>query len=220
MWAGSDILNGVNSSPPPAGSAKPRGKRLTAPERRESILRAATEVFSETGYLRGRTSLVAARAGVSEPVIFNNFGTKPALYAAVLERAVESVCRTLREAVLDGESVPQVLGRFLEPAHVERFHRPGATGFLFADASTLTSDPGVGEAAGESLRGFAAELAELLRQGQTAGGIRPGINADAAAWWLLSMVATRAFRATAMPGADGLEADLTAMTLATLTTDI
>lgn len=131
-----------------------------------------------------------------------------------------TVCRSLREAALDGESVPQLLGRLLEPAHVERFHRPGATGFLFADASTLTSDPGVGEAAGESLRGSAAELADLLRQGQTAGGIHAGINADAGAWWLLSMVATRAFRATAMPGADGLEADLTAMNLATLTTDI
>lgn len=67
------------STPASARSAKPRGQRLTAPERRESILRAATEVFSETGYLRGRTSLIAARAGVSEPVVFNNFGTKPAL---------------------------------------------------------------------------------------------------------------------------------------------
>lgn len=149
-------------------------------------------------------------------MIFNNFGTKPALYAAVLESAVASVCHTLGEAARGGESVPQVLARFLEPAHVERFHRPGAPGFLFADASALTSDPEVGDAARESLRRFAAELAALLRQGQRAGGIRAGINAEAAAWWLLSMLATRTFRASAMPEAGGLEAELTAMTLATL----
>ncbi|MFF8958007.1 TetR/AcrR family transcriptional regulator [Streptomyces sp. NPDC014894] len=209
----------MNASPPPAEPAKPqRGKRLTAAARRASILDAATEVFTETGYLRGRTSLVAARAGVSEPVIFNNFGSKPALYAAVLERAVASVCHTLREAARGGEEVPQVLARFLEPAHVEHFHRPGAAGFLFADASTLTADPAVGEAARECLRRFAAELADLLRQGQAAGGVRGGIDAEAAAWWLLSMLATRAFRATVMPDAGGLEADLTSMTLETLTT--
>lgn len=219
---GPATLDGVSPSPQPGLSAQPpRRKRLTAPERRASILRAATEVFTETGYLRGKTSLIAARAGVSEPVIFHNFGTKPALYTAVLESAVASVCRTLGEAARGGADIPQTLARILEPAHVERFHRPGSPGFLFADASTLTTDPDVGEAARESLRRFAAELTGLLRQGQAAGGIRAGINAQAAAWWLMSMLATRTFRATAMPETSGpaLEADLTAMTLATLAAD-
>ena len=61
----------------------PSGTRLPAAERRETILRAATEVFAQAGYRAGKVSDVAARVGVSEPVIFQNFGSKAALFAAV-----------------------------------------------------------------------------------------------------------------------------------------
>jgi AcrR family transcriptional regulator len=36
-------------------------------------------------------SEVAARVGVTEPVIFQNFGSKAALFAAVIERAAAEV---------------------------------------------------------------------------------------------------------------------------------
>ncbi|MEU9606432.1 TetR/AcrR family transcriptional regulator [Streptomyces sp. NPDC048057] len=211
----------MNSGTPPSAAPgppeAPRRRRLTADQRRASILRAATEVFAETGYQRGRTSAVAARGGVSEPVVFHHFGSKAALYAAVLEDAVTTVGADLTRAVRDGGSVPKALAQFLDPEHVARFHRPGSLGFLFADAASLSADPDVGEAARRSLRRFADDLSRVLREGQDAGGVRPGLNADSAAWWLLSLLATRNFRALAMPDAGALEADLTAMTLSTLT---
>src|SRR3984885_6896151 len=71
--------------------------RLSAAERRETILRAATEVFAEAGYRAGKVSDVAARVGVTEPVIFQNFGSKAALFAAVLERAAAQVRASLDE---------------------------------------------------------------------------------------------------------------------------
>src|SRR5215471_8699595 len=73
-------------------TAPARRARLPAEQRRESILAAATEVFAAAGYRAGKMSDVAARVGVSEPVIFQNFGSKAALYAAVLDR----VSRELR----------------------------------------------------------------------------------------------------------------------------
>jgi AcrR family transcriptional regulator len=69
--------------------------RLSAAERRETILRAATEVFAEAGYRAGKVSDVAARVGVTEPVIFQNFGSKAALFAAVLERAAADIRASL-----------------------------------------------------------------------------------------------------------------------------
>src|SRR5215469_14267528 len=60
--------------------------RLSAEQRRESILQAAVEVFAASGYRAGKVSEVAARVGVSEPVVFQNFGSKAALFAAVLDR--------------------------------------------------------------------------------------------------------------------------------------
>ncbi|HEY2265019.1 MAG TPA: helix-turn-helix domain-containing protein, partial [Streptosporangiaceae bacterium] len=59
----------------------PRRTRLNAAQRRESILAAAVEVFSAAGYRAGKVSDVAALVGVSEPVIFQNFGSKAALFA-------------------------------------------------------------------------------------------------------------------------------------------
>src|SRR5947208_14385933 len=67
-------------------TAPHRRTRLTAEQRRESILNAASEVFAAAGYRAAKVSDVAARIGVSEPVIFQNFGSKEALYAAVLDR--------------------------------------------------------------------------------------------------------------------------------------
>src|SRR5579859_5911224 len=70
-----------------SGGMTPRRTRLSAAERRETILRAAAEVFAEAGYSAAKVSDVAARVGVSEPVVFQNFGSKAALFSAVVERA-------------------------------------------------------------------------------------------------------------------------------------
>jgi Bacterial regulatory proteins, tetR family len=88
------------------GSKSATRTRLPAAERRESILRAAAEAFAESGYRAGKVSDVAARVGVTEPVIFQNFGSKAALFAAVLDRAAADVRAHLddliRHAQADG----------------------------------------------------------------------------------------------------------------------
>lgn len=206
----------MTDSPSAARQRKPR-VRLSAAQRRESILVAATDVFAESGYRRGKVSAVAARLGVSEPVVFQNFGSKAALYSAVLDRAVTGVCDRLTAAVDQGTTVAELLAAFLAPAHVEQFHAPGSLGFLFADASSLTAEPAVGDTARHALQRFAAVLADLLGRGQRSGGIREDLDTAAAAWWLVSMLSTRAFRAVVMPDRDALEAKLTAMTMDTLT---
>jgi AcrR family transcriptional regulator len=41
-------------------------------------------VFSEVGYSRASTKQIAERAGVAEPLLFRNFGSKAALFAEVV----------------------------------------------------------------------------------------------------------------------------------------
>ena len=60
-------------------------KRLTKQERRTRILEAATDVFSEKGFAGARTQEIAARAGISNALIFQHFDSKQALYGAALE---------------------------------------------------------------------------------------------------------------------------------------
>ncbi|WP_328678083.1 TetR/AcrR family transcriptional regulator [Streptomyces sp. NBC_00322] len=192
--------------------------RLPSAQRRESILTAATEVFAESGYRRGKVSEVAARLGVSEPVVFQNFGSKAALFAAVLDGAVTQVRDALNNAVGHGTRVSELLAAFLAPDHMDRFHTPGSLGFLFADASSLTAEPGVDDTARHALQELAEAFANLLRIGQRDGDIRPDLDPTAGAWWLMSMLSARTFRAAVIPDQVALEARLTAMTLNALTT--
>src|SRR6516162_7809556 len=106
----SATMHGVDNTAPV------RRTRLTAEQRRESILKAATEVFAATGYRAGKVSDVAARVGVSEPVIFQNFGSKSALYAAVLERAAAKVRASLDDLAAAFGSASGLLAHVLTPS--------------------------------------------------------------------------------------------------------
>src|SRR6516225_9240333 len=91
----------------------PSRRRLPAAERRETILRAAAEVFAESGYRAGKVSDVATRVGVTEPVIFQNFGSKAALFAAAVERAAAEVKTSLDELAADVGSASGLLAHVL-----------------------------------------------------------------------------------------------------------
>ncbi|MFE0516214.1 TetR/AcrR family transcriptional regulator [Streptomyces sp. NPDC058964] len=190
--------------------------RLPAAERRASILAAATEVFSEAGYQRGKVSDIAKRVGVTEPVVFQNFGSKSALYRAALDHVTTSVAAHLNGSADDGRPVPEVLAAFLDPAHMDRFHQPGAHGFLFADAGTLARDPELGAALRQVHERFVEVLAGLLRRGQSAGDLRDDIDPHTAAWWLVSFLSGRSFRAAVVPDRDRVEAELTRLALRSL----
>jgi AcrR family transcriptional regulator len=162
-------------------TAPPRRTRLTAERRRESILDAATEVFAAAGYRAAKVSDVAARIGVSEPVIFQNFGSKEALYAAVLDRAVGSIRGQLQAQAGQHGSAADVLAHVLSPSRASGQHGPGAHGMLFGDAATLLADPGLPEPARRIARSLAAHLADLVRRGQADGSIRAAADPEAAA---------------------------------------
>jgi AcrR family transcriptional regulator len=163
-------------------------------------VKAAGELFAEVGYQRCRASDVAARLGVTEPVVFQNFGSKAGLYAAVLTDAADTLVAELR-AVLDddGASVVAVLGEILAPGHINRMHAHGSPGALFADAVALTTEPGIQAAARQGMRKLADALVDLLRRGQAQGEISAELDPPAAAWGLLSLIASHRFRTVVMP---------------------
>ena len=68
--------------------------RMSAEDRRELVLAAATRAFSGSGYAGTSTDAVAKEAGVSQPYVVRIFGTKLELFLEVLGRA----CGQVREA--------------------------------------------------------------------------------------------------------------------------
>ena len=68
------------------GAQGPR-RRLSAEERRESILDAANHVFGEHGFENVRIDDVATAAGISKALIYEHFGSKQELYGELMSRA-------------------------------------------------------------------------------------------------------------------------------------
>lgn len=207
----------------------PKRTRLSAAERRETILRAAAEVFAQAGYRAAKVSEVAARVGVTEPVIFQNFGSKTALFAAVVERAAAEARDSLDELATALGPEPGVLAHVLadpsagEPGHAapprgtkpDGFGHAGtAYGVLFADAAALAAEPELAGPARDAIRAVASHLADLVQHAQAHGSARPDANPEAAAWLLLTVLAARRLRAAAMP--EGLEPEVTALVLQAL----
>ncbi|CCK24983.1 hypothetical protein BN159_0604 [Streptomyces davaonensis JCM 4913] len=62
-------------------------KGMPRKDRERLILDAAAEEFGRRGYASGSTRDVAARAGISKPMIYEYFGSKDGLYLSCLDRA-------------------------------------------------------------------------------------------------------------------------------------
>ncbi|MFB7165211.1 TetR/AcrR family transcriptional regulator [Streptomyces sp. NPDC056242] len=68
--------------------ARPVGtKGMPRMERERLILDAAAQEFAAKGYARGATAVVASRAGITKPLIYEYFGSRDGLYMACLDRA-------------------------------------------------------------------------------------------------------------------------------------
>lgn len=169
-----------------------RRRRLSPDARRESILEVAEEVFAASGYRNGRISVIAERVGVTEPVVFQNFGSKAALFAAVLERVSARITDEAHgPQSAQPATAPERLAHVLAPAGPGAGGSPPVHRVLFADAASLTSDPAFAETARTALRAVADHLADIVRQGQRDGSLRADVDADAAGWLLLSALAAR-----------------------------
>jgi AcrR family transcriptional regulator len=96
------------------GTALRSPKRLTADERRDTVVEAAIGEFARGGYQATRTADIASAAGVSQPYLYALFPDKKAIFLACYARAVERIRSTLveaREAAAEGENIEERLGR-------------------------------------------------------------------------------------------------------------
>jgi AcrR family transcriptional regulator len=120
----------------------PTARRRLAPEvRRRQVLDAAIAVFSEEGLHGASMDAIAARAGVSKPLVYAHGGTKDELFAACLAREAERLASAMTAAVGSGDPTAgddgeARLSRALRAFfHAVTTHRQGWT-VLYRQAST------------------------------------------------------------------------------------
>ena len=98
-------------------------KRLTAEERRESILVAGRAVFLEQGLNGARTRTIAERAGITEAVLYRHFESKEEIFEAAVLEPLRGMLDDLLErsrALLAGEEARPRLVMRLESLWLER----------------------------------------------------------------------------------------------------
>jgi AcrR family transcriptional regulator len=73
--------------------------RMTGRERREQLLDVGRALFAEKGFEATSIEEIAARAGVSKPVVYEHFGGKEGLYAVVVDREMSDLLDRLTAAL-------------------------------------------------------------------------------------------------------------------------
>ncbi|WP_121195024.1 TetR family transcriptional regulator [Motilibacter peucedani] len=82
---------------------------MTARERREQLLDIGRKLFADKGFEGTSVEEIAAQAGVSKPVVYEHFGGKEGLYAVVVDREVESLLRSMTNALTATERSRELL---------------------------------------------------------------------------------------------------------------
>lgn len=165
-------------------------QRLPAAKRRELLLDAAAELFATRGYHGTDVASVAAATGVTKVIVYRAFGSKQAIYEAVLDHHRDGLLGALIASQQTEESDPVVrirVGLAAWFAYVES--HPHAWRLLFRDTTGL---PDL-EARHQAMRGHAREVITRLlidrfgvdkrRARPTAEFLRAAI-VGLALWWL------------------------------------
>jgi AcrR family transcriptional regulator len=110
-----------------------RSRRLSAAARRAQLIDIGRAVFATRGFEATSVEEIAARAGVSKPIIYGHFGGKEGLYAVVVDREVEHIVGRIVDAITAGsarERLERAVLAFL--TYVQE--RPGGFAVLVRDA--------------------------------------------------------------------------------------
>lgn len=82
---------------------------MASAERREQLLEVARELFAERGFEGTSVEEIAARSGVSKPVVYEHFGGKEGAYAVVVDREVQRLHGAIRGALTTPGAGPREL---------------------------------------------------------------------------------------------------------------
>lgn len=80
---------------------------------RQSLLKAATKVFSRKGYAATRLEDIAEAAKVTRGAIYHHFGGKAELFAEIIDNASQTLDQAIRRAIQEGGTFLEITQRIL-----------------------------------------------------------------------------------------------------------
>jgi len=146
---------------------------MRAPKRRQQILDAALEVFSQSGFHRATMKEIARAAGLRSPaLIYWYFPNKSALFRAVLQRLAPMLTHLVEDVSLLDQPPEEALPRFAR-AYLHTFSRPEAVRLLRVVVAEAMRSPEANTALADSgLLTLIRFLEEYFRRQVALGRLR------------------------------------------------
>jgi AcrR family transcriptional regulator len=163
---------------------------MSGKERRAQLVEVGRQLFAEKGLEGTSVEEIAAKAGVSKPVVYEHFGGKEGLYAVVVDREMQTLLDAITSALTGGhprELLEQAAFALLDyvEVHADGFRilvRDSGVGTSSGTFASLISDIAtqVEHVLGSEFkaRGFDARLAPMYSQ------MLVGMVALTGQWWL------------------------------------
>ncbi len=153
-----------------SSQGKQQRTRLSAPERRELIEQAASELFAERGYRATSIDEVARRAGVTAPVVYDHFASKLELHRSLLERHYAELRRVWREQLSDDAPAEIRVPRAIDAWYAYLEEHPYASRMLFYDT---TGEPEVRSMHEQVIAGSRGAIMPLFSRELATAGAAP-----------------------------------------------
>lgn len=138
---------------------------------RGALLSAGRRLFAAHGYKGASVRAITGVAGANLGAVTYHFGSKAALYDAVLEQTLTPFRERLRAAAESGGSPLERVQAFIRAFFEHLYEHPELRGLMVRELST---DEPIPEAVLVTFQANFGVLSQLIREGQAAGEIREG----------------------------------------------
>lgn len=151
----------------------------------QRLLSAAAVQFAEQGFAGASIASIAARAGLAKSTVFHHFGSKQALYLAVIADAASEFGRRLDDMLRVDADPGRCLSDF-QHQHLEHItNNAQVTTLILSELQSPGSERAV-SLAREVLAPNFQRLVDYLEEASKSGVIRAGIDCEAVALTLFA----------------------------------
>ena len=164
---------------PSPASGRTASNGTAAPDKREAILKAATQVFAQRGFFQSQVADIARAAGIAAGTVYLYFRSKDDLLVSIFER-------TMKETLAEGEAAiaevadPRERLRRIARLHLERMGRDRDTAIVF-QVELRQSTKFMERFSSTYLRDYLGIIRDTIADGQASGAFRSTFNPTIAA---------------------------------------